>query len=127
MPHPREDLLTEIATLRNRVEELEAEVDFMREQAAIPDGEHEAAILLGIPHWLMPVLHLFVMRNVVTTEALTAIAEDMEWTTAHKFSHCAVHRLRQRLKPEGVKIETVWGVGYRTSPDNHAKLKALVH
>ena len=127
MAHPRDDLLAEIARLRNRVDELEAEVAFCHDQLAVPDAEYVVARLLGMPKWLVPALHLFVVRQVVPTDALTAIGDDLEWTTAEKYPHFAVHRLRRHLIPNGINIETVWGFGYKTSPDNHARLKALVH
>ena len=37
-----------------------------------------------------------------------------------------VHYLRRRLKPFGVAIETLWGDGYRLSPNNRRKVLELV-
>lgn len=129
MTHPRDDLHAEIAALRDRVEYLEAELALAHEQSAVPDAEFVAAIAMGLPRWAMPALHLFLSQRLVTNDRLTAMAEAMDgWElSAPQFSNVVAYRLRRALRPLGVDIETVWGVGYSISPENQARLQVLMH
>lgn len=118
-----------IYELRERIATLEEEVRQYREDMADVDSvlfnilsRQQLALLLAINK-----------RPMVTYSYLDHVSEDhgkynryegeMHQTLRTKV---AVWKLRQRLKPYGIEIKTLRGIGYYMDDENKAKLKQLM-
>ena len=55
--------------------------------------------------------------GVLSKEALHIAIGDLQVETHEKIVDIHIHRIRRKVKPYGVMIETVWGVGYRMPPE----------
>lgn len=120
------DLHIEIARLRRRVEELEAELEWYKEDASIP-FKKIVVTNLGVTKLLAPVVELFLTRTFVRRSSLAVIGDSKGWTDPDKFGAIAVCRLRQGLHGTGVKIQTVWGQGYSIDKESQQELRRLVY
>jgi hypothetical protein len=118
-----------VQDLRDRIAELEEEVRQLREDTAHVDStfaailsKQHAALLMGIYR-----------RSVAPFAYLDHITEEhgkynryegeMHQTLRTKV---AVWKIRQRLKPYGIEINTWRGVGYYLDDENKAKLQKLM-
>lgn len=87
----------EIATLRARVQDLEA---------ALRQNDHSLALAFDLPPKLSDLLGLLMSVSVATSET---IRQRLEITTDTKVS---IHRLRKHMAPYGVIIHNRRGFGY---------------
>lgn len=88
--------------------------------------------LLGCTGWPKVcdvLLGLLLARDLVTREGAYTVMYGARAESEQpniKILDVMVVRIRQRLRPHNISIETEWGVGYYITPDNKAKLRALI-
>lgn len=113
--------------LRSRIDELEEQVEAERQrrtvvaQAADPSlREHMyARVIFGLSTQQIDIL-LFVMKNPAASKpALYHVLYSGDTDAADpKIIDVVTHRVRARVAMYGLRIETIWGKGYRI-PDHH--------
>ena len=66
--------------------------------------------------------------NLVTYEAMrfAMYRDPLENEVQSNTIKVFMHKTREVLTPEGIEIETIWGRGYRMTPENAAKWQSLV-
>jgi hypothetical protein len=116
----------EIAYLRDRVEELEAELAYRDEEKRVP-VEVLVASALQIPHWIAPVVELFLSRNFVRHSTLDSIGDARNWGPTSNFHSLSICKLRKILCGTGVEIKTVHGQGYTINKASQERLNELVY
>ncbi len=62
----------------------------------------------------------------VTKEALYAAIDRRDDEVDIKIVDVLASKVRKKLRPHGVEIETVWGTGYRLAPDMAARAEVLI-
>ncbi len=76
------------------------------------------------------VLAALLQREQVSHEALALCLPegwaDPEERNSDQIVKLHIHNLRRKLKPHGIKIETIWGFGYRVSATDKAKVMCAV-
>lgn len=115
----------QIARLQDRVDALEHEVQNLRSALFDPCVPFEALDLHPMGRAILAVL---MARTSVTREQIAAAIEayrPMDGERVENSEKCAVLRLRKRLKPHGIIIETLWGSGYRITSEMKAKVRGL--
>jgi DNA-binding response OmpR family regulator len=118
-----------VCDLRDRIAELEEEIRQLREDTVEINGKL-AAILSKQQFALLMMIN---KRYITTYSQLDHVSEDhgkynryegeMHQTLRTKV---AVWKLRQRLKPYGIEIKTLRGIGYYLDDENKLKLKQLM-
>ena len=58
-------------------------------------------------------------------QAMTPNPEYLE--RPEKMLRVHISRARKYLKPHGIEVETIWGLGYRMPPESKAKWQALLN
>lgn len=121
-------VLGEIAALRERCEALEAENAWLKAQAAPPDTVRLLAAQLSLAAWCAPALHLLMTRQAVAREVINDLYEPIRATeeSAAKRHHVAICRIRRALKPHGLRIQTIYGWGYRMPAEDRDALRAML-
>lgn len=121
-------VLAELAACRARCEALEAENDWLKEQAATPDAMRLLTAALGVPAWCGRALHLLMSRQAVSHDVINDLHEPATGNekTAAKYHHVVVHRLRRGLRPRDLRIETIKSWGYRMPAEDRARLRAMM-
>ena len=129
MRQPRDDLIAEIARLRDHVDELEAQLAYERDRLNVPDniivagplrmdrGDHSVELegrALRLTGKEFTLLEMFMLKpgKLITKEAaLDHLYGGMDEPEI-KIIDVFVCRLRHKLPPTP-RIETVWGHGWR--------------
>jgi DNA-binding response OmpR family regulator len=118
------------AALRERIDYLEAENAGLRQQLAIAVADdfvlrcHDTFRLTLSES---RILHLLVRRAQVAKASMyEALYGERIAGPEPKILDVLVHRIRRKLEPHEVVVETVTGVGYRLAPDMRAKIEALL-
>lgn len=114
-----------------RIEELEAEVAYMRDQLAEVMGDRRKIALVeefgltGQQARLLAALHR--SPGVLPVEALR-LAMQTDSDTPAKLTQVIICRIRAKLAEHGVSpsIETVYGVGYRLTPEGRAAVTKAI-
>lgn len=118
--------------LLRRIDELEREVELLRQKLAAFEQETKAPIAAFPPACRLTrqeatVLNSLLARKCAGNECLSQTvgkvwAEDCDPRTIQ------VHicRLRQKLRPLGVRIETIWGFGYAIEPEHKARVREAI-
>ncbi len=113
---------------RTRLEELEAENERLRYQlaelkAALSD-EGDLALRFGLTPTEGRILALIARRGRIAHEALhRGLYFDRSEPAEPKTIAVLLVRLRQKLKPHGIEIRTVWGVGFELPPASLAVIR----
>lgn len=117
-------------TLSDRLELLEEENLQLREQIAEltrlpPDAHWPAGLYLTSVEAGM--LELLVARGFATQEALLGASRRYGSTkdadeVQPKVVQVVICKMRKKLQPFNVRIETLWGRGYRLPPEDRARL-----
>ena len=124
MSYPRPDLLDEIARLRSRVEELEAENAHLRGDFTLP-ADDVLKEKLGLYPWLYRPFKLLATHEFVSKDALRG---EIEWDeTNNKLPVAIIHRLRRALRPYHITIHNVWGEGYYIDAKDRRRLKKILN
>lgn len=121
-------------TLRDDfIRQLESEIAELREQNATLEGmlgfRLEVPLVYGLTNHEARLLGLLMKRDLVTKDmahtglyGLRTGGADVEIKIIDVF----VCKMRRKLKPFGVEIETVWGQGYRMTAENKAVVNAML-
>jgi hypothetical protein len=116
-------LMTELQTLRDRVEELERAV-------GVDQGlTTRLRIAFGIEPALAPILGMLFKRNFVTHDSLYTVLYagrlECDWPQP-KIMDVQICKLRRKLKRFGIVIKTQWGEGWSMSVADKAKVRAVL-
>ncbi|WDR03643.1 helix-turn-helix domain-containing protein [Devosia algicola] len=118
------------AELRERVDILEAENDYLKRLLGRDADEafiEAARTTLGIPPACCRMLWALVSGKSGKKEALLrACVKNMYDEPDIQVVDVHMCRLRKVLRPHGVTIDTIWGFGFRMTPESCAKVKALL-
>ena len=108
-----------LAILNGRRLSDECEPDAQAEKWKLFRAVCEAKTLIGATDRALAVLNF--AKNGASLEALRhAISLNHDGSDAHvKVRMC---HIRQKLKPYGITIETIWGEGYRLPPESKAAI-----
>lgn len=133
------ELRRENARLKDRVEELEAEIAWLTDD---DPTLHDAARILGCGAVYAEAALAFCRRSSISHEHLLRLRERrvakrregaeprqglVEVALCGHYPSVILCHLRKVLKPHGIAIANVWGWGYRIDPANQARLRALLH
>ena len=109
--------------MRERIDELEEQVRQLKERAH-GSVDLKYMVAFGISREESRMLQLL-MREVGVSIATWASAhQDLEQPM--KLINKRVHDIRRKLKKHDIKIETIWGEGYRMPPAYREKVRAIV-
>lgn len=96
-------LLDENEELRDRVEQLEAAMV----------AEVSGPVLDGLTRSESVVLGLLLRRDIVSRDQMHAVLYAGRDDVGQKIFDVFVCKLRRKLAPLGIEVETVWGIGWR--------------
>jgi two-component system cell cycle response regulator CtrA len=111
------------------VETLERENDMLRERVRQLEeqlGFHcPAPIEFQLSRSEAAVFGVLLTRDVVTTETLmAALYRDCSRDEAEpEILKVFVHKVRKKMKPFGLTVETIWGTGYRLTAASKAVIR----
>lgn len=110
-------IIRENEQLRERVAELEA----------VLGVRFEAPVVMGLTGAESRLLGVLMKRDLVTKDAaMTALYVDRANDPPHdKIIDVFICKMRRKLDPYGVRIETLWGRGYRLPAKSREALVAL--
>ena len=116
---PYED---EVKRLRDKVEELEAIIEYLKDSISPPG-------LLFPPRWRLTDKEARLLRALMaavslTKEQLLVAMYDAEPDVEIKIVDVLICRIRNKVKGDGLGIETMWGSGYRIAPPIKAHINA---
>lgn len=104
-----------------RIRRLTAERDTLRERVR----QLEASMTASAPFFHLPlepqqrkILCLLTTREFISREVAATVLE-----TSPEAIKVQIHKMRQRLKPLGLKIHTDWGEGYYMTPEMKEKAR----
>lgn len=115
-----------VAAMRDRIEELEEENRQLR-QMMRPNLQFKPELALCQQEARL--LALLYERPLANYEQIAAAFEIVHLGPAdgvdeRKHVGVVAHRLRRKLKPHGIKFNTIWGVGYAADSENKARIRA---
>jgi two-component system cell cycle response regulator CtrA len=112
-----------------RIAALEAENERLRERVTQLEGLGDGAILAPVDWRLTPAeARLFnglMSRQMASKGALMDAIYQGRDEAEIKIVDVFVCKIRKKLKPFGIAIETVWGQGYRIPPEVKAQVRAI--
>lgn len=114
-----------------RLEAVEAENDLLRARIAQLEGLLGFTIVAPLSFGLTPgeasVFGALMKRDLMTKEtAMAAIYRDLGRDEAEiKIVDVFVCKMRKKLKPFDIIVETVWGHGYRIAPQVKDRVRSL--
>jgi two-component system cell cycle response regulator CtrA len=122
-------------TLRDAyVESLEAENDVLRGRIAILEQEmglrNDVPLLFGLTGSESRVLSVLFQRGMATKEQLLiAVTNDVTGNKQPEIKIVDVYicKMRKKLEPFGIVIETVWGRGYNLDHDNRDRVRGYLN
>lgn len=115
-----EAIETENDELRIRVADLEREFGF----------RNTVPLMFGLTPSEAKVLSLLLVRDIATKgQIMTAIMSDRgaDAEPEMKIVDVYVCKIRNKVRPFGISIETVWGRGYTMSRENKEKVTAFLN
>jgi two-component system cell cycle response regulator CtrA len=114
-----------------RLEALQSEVGRLRERIAVLEGalgfDSPAPVELRLtPHEAL-LFNVLTKREMVTkSTALSALYSDFGKDEAEpKIVDVFICKLRKKVRPFGIEVETVWGQGYRMSAESKAIVQQM--
>jgi DNA-binding response OmpR family regulator len=126
--------MNEVESLRARVAVLEAELDNLQDKYNIllaELGQHiEVPLQFGLTRHEAGALGAIMARPIAFKSTIMAaiyadkVADDE--TPMEKIIDVFVCKLRKKLDPFGISVETVWGQGYKMSAENKQKILDLM-
>jgi two-component system, cell cycle response regulator CtrA len=113
------------------VKALELQNDKLREKIVTLEemlGRHvEAPLMLGLTKQESKLFCALVKRDIVTKEsAMDALYRDKPNSAEVKIVDVFVSKIRRKLRPYDISIETVWGRGYLMPGPSKLKVAALL-
>lgn len=113
-----------------QIEELREEIALLRERLALMNEALSGRCMYLPGVRLSPtertILNLLAIRPIVGRgQAIDVIYGCRAEPAGEKIMDVFIHRMRKKLKPYGIEIETVWGHGYRLPPESKAALQKL--
>lgn len=115
--------------LRERLEIVETENAELRALMGFTDLGHLKYRALGLPPSGCSLLAALMARPMVTNDALRFALHphdaDARTDLCDNLVKVQVCHLRHRLSKLGIRVDTVWGRGYRMDPAEKAKVAAL--
>ena len=121
----RDALQLEVMALRDRVEVLQT---LSNEQADTKENAF-VAYLRGCPHFTIneaKIIAAFVKHSRMSKDRIYfALYGDVSDQPEPKIIDVFICKIRAKLRPHGIKIDTVWGYGYEMTRENANKLRAL--
>lgn len=120
-------LSDEIARLRNELEDAKAEVAYLKTELRAPDAGDQLRRALRLSTQQHRLLSAIVKVSPVTVSN-ERLLHSLGGRTApdSQLLKVVTHHVRKKLKPIGVAISTVWGVGVFMSREDKARLDAFV-
>lgn len=114
-----------------RIEELEAEVAYLRDQLADVIGERRRTALidtLGLTKQQARVLATLMRQNHAVTWAGLALVMETDSRAPFKLTQVIIRRVRVKLEAAGIPnaIETVYGVGYKLRPAARQAIQTII-
>jgi DNA-binding response OmpR family regulator len=117
--------IEEVVRLRSRIEELEAEVSWLRDALDPKDGRFRS--LQVTPKERIILCRIFdAGPHPVPYESLIAAADLSDTEYAENSVKVFIHRLRKKLSKIGAEISCVWGVGYMIPNQSRVLLSEIV-
>jgi DNA-binding response OmpR family regulator len=117
--------IDEVVRLRTRIEELEAEVCWLRDALDPKDGRFRS--LQVTPKERVILCRIFdAGPHPVPYESLIAAADLSDTEYAENSVKVFIHRLRKKLRGIGAEIKCVWGVGYLIPPTSRSLLAEII-
>lgn len=113
-----------ITAMRDRIETLEEENRQLREMMR--------PVLQFVPEWRLSeqqsrLLAMIYNRQLANYEQIVVafdIQRRADGNDDQNHVKVVAHYLRKKLKPHGIKFNTVWGVGYAADSENKARIRA---
>ena len=115
-----------------RLEAVEAENDMLRAKVEQLEGllgvRMSAPLILGLTAQEARVLGVLMKRDVATKEAVMAglYSHRADDTVEIKIVDVFICKIRKKLQPFDIPIETVWGQGYRLKPETKEKVRGMM-
>lgn len=122
----------EIVKLRQRIEELEEENRWLRDQmTATPDGGRFHCLGLTVTEEKILSAIYNVSPGTISTDRLAGMTgrrkDPDEMTNPRGNVNVYIWRLRKKLRPMGVHIRTAWDVGFFIDAESKNKLEEKVN
>lgn len=88
----------------------------------------EAAPIPSLTATEQAIVGMLVRRQIATPEALSVVlyADRADDPPAPKIFDVLILKIRRKLAPFGIRIETVWGLGWRISPEHRRVLREMM-
>ena len=120
-------LSDEVARLRNQLEDANAEIAYLKIELRAPDAGDQMRRALRLSTQQHRLLSAIVKVSPVTVSN-ERLLHSMGGRTEpdHQLLKVVLHNVRKKLKPIGVTISTVWGIGVFMSREDKARLDAFV-
>ena len=118
-----ETLATENARLRDRVEYLEEELRRRDE-----DTDRDVADIMersGLTKANARLLRALAVEGAVSRDRIAALCQRGE-VAEYRSTDSHVKRLRRKLRPHGIAINSLYGVGYSITGDDLLRARALI-
>lgn len=115
----------EVIRLRRELADKEAEIEALRQ---VRVGDHERFVgVAGFTAMEARFVALIASRDRVSKEAAFSALYDhgSDDPPAPKIVDIWLHRVRRKLKPYGVTIETIWGFGFQVSAEGRKRLHEI--
>lgn len=128
--NPRSASLSELIHLRDETENLRARVKELETAQATAQATacDDFAGVAGLTRKEACVVSTLVRRSPATKQrlydALYGLAVDAD-TPEPKIVDVFICKIRKKLTPHGILIDTIWGVGYAITLENADKIRAL--
>ncbi len=106
------------AALRERIDELEEEVRQLRD-----DRDHSQTILKYMAAFDLSRRHSYVLYRLTHSPGVT---HDSFETIGDGSLKVYIHNIRRKLHRHDIFIHAMWGQGYRMTPENRERVKAIV-
>lgn len=113
------DLQVKLAAAQDRIAALEAEIGVNVVNPVLIGLSRAEANVFGV------ILRCPVASYSLLMEAVYGGRPDCD-QPASNVLHVLVGKMRPKLQKLGIEIETVWGTGYRMSPESKAKAEVLI-
>ena len=110
--------MNEIATMRQQIEELE---ERNRQLEELLRGDEDIPAAWGLTRMEEQFYRLLDSRGTASHDSIMThlYGADPNGGAEQKVLHVWVCKVRKKLKPFGIEIETIWGHGYRLKKPPH--------
>lgn len=121
----RDPILLELAALRAENDKLRDQVRNLKDTFLSPAPVFSSIFKLTKNESAM-LSAIFRSSGFLPTRALHIAMHGLDPDTDPKIVAVYVCKLRKKLRPHGITIESIWGEGYRIVGDSRERLRALI-